>query len=179
MDELLKQVPVKLRDRYREIVALTDQFCDEHLDEEYKQLCREMAAAVCQEGSPVTKGKDVGWAAGVVGAVAWVNFLSDPSQPHHMRTDDMARALGVSPATLAAKVKVIRNGLDLQRMDPAWTVPSRLEDNPLAWLVQDQNGLIHDLRQAPREVQAEAYRRGLIPFIPGERPEENDAEDRP
>lgn len=97
---------------------------------------------------------------------AWVNFLGDPSQPHHTKRDDIAWAIGVSPATLHARARVIRDGIDLQRLDPRWTAPALLEKNPLVWLVQEQHGLIHDLRQAPRHVQEEAYRRGLIPFIP-------------
>jgi hypothetical protein len=173
VDELLKQVPEKFRERFREITALTDKFCKEHLDDEYRDLCREMAAVLCIEGAPMGSGKAASWAAGIVYSVGFVNFLtSDPSQPYYMKPDDMARALGVSPATMAAKAKVIRQGLDLNRMDPRWCVRGMLKDNPYVWLVQDRQGMIHDLRQAPREVQEEAYRRGMIPFIPGEEPEE-------
>ena len=50
-------------------------------------------------------------------------------------------------------------------MDPKWTLPSRLADNPMAWLIQ-VNGLIVDARQAPRDIQEEAFRRGLIPYLP-------------
>jgi hypothetical protein len=175
MDNLLKQVPENLRDRFKEITALTDRFCEEHLDDEYRDLCREMAAVLCIEGAPVSSGKAAGWAAGIVYSVGWVNFLtSDRSQPHHLKAEDMARALGASPATMMAKAKVIRKGLDLQRMDPRWSRHEILEHNPLVWMVQDRQGFIHDLRQEPREVQEEAYRRGMIPFIPGEAPEEEE-----
>ncbi len=167
-DELLRQVPEPLRVRFADIVAVTDRFCDEHLDAEFKRLCRDMAVVLCREGCPVASGKAAGWAAGVVYSVAWVNFLSDPSQPHHMRAEDMARAAGVSPATLMNRAKVVREGLGLRRMDPRWSTTDMLEHNPLVWMVQDRHGMIHDVRQAPREVQEEAYRRGLIPFVPGE-----------
>jgi hypothetical protein len=167
-DERLRQVPEGLRGRYAEIVATTDRFCESHLNEEYRDLCRDMAMVLCRDGCPVTSGKAAGWAAGIVSSIAWVNFLGDPSQPHHMKADDMARTLGVSPATMMAKAKVIREGLDLRRMDPDWCVTGMLKENPLVWMVQDKQGFIHDLRQAPREVQEEACRRGLIPFLPGE-----------
>lgn len=173
MDELLKQVPNKLHERFQEIVALTDSFCNDHLDEEYRDLCREMAALLCQKRVPVASGKPAGWAAGIVYSVGWVNFLNDPSQPHHMKAEDMARHAGVSLATLMSRAKVIREGLGLMRMDPRWTVGALLEKNPFVWLIQDQHGMIHDLRKAPRAVQEEAYRRGLIPFVPGESAEEN------
>jgi hypothetical protein len=34
------------------------------------------------------------------------------------------------------------------------------------------NGFLLDARQAPAEIQAEAYRRGLIPYIPGQAKDE-------
>ena len=44
--------------------------------------------------------------------------------------------------------------------------------NPLAWMIQ-VNGLIADARRLPREVQEEALRKGLIPYIPGDRENES------
>ena len=64
-----------------------------------------------------------------------------------------------------ARAKVIREDLGLMPMHPDWTLPSRLKDNPLIWMLK-VNGLIMDIRHAPREAQEEAYRQGLIPFIP-------------
>lgn len=124
-------VPQELLPRYREIIALTDQFCNERLNEEYRSVCRTAAAGLCQEGSPVDRGKVAGWAAGVVAAVGWVNFLGDPSQVPYVRTEEIAKWFGVSAATLQTKSKTIRDGLQMMRLDPAFTLPSRMESNPL------------------------------------------------
>src|SRR4051812_25492804 len=129
MDELLARVPEKLRPRFREIVALTDAFCAAHLDAEYRGLCRGLAPLWCTEGLPVTGGKAAGWAAGVVAAVGYVNFLGDPAQPHHMTTDEMAKAIGVSPATLQNKSKAIRDALDIDRVDPRFSTRKMTDDN--------------------------------------------------
>jgi hypothetical protein len=40
--------------------------------------------------------------------------------------------------------------------------------NPMAWMIQ-VNGLITDARREPREIQEEAFRKGLIPYIPSDR----------
>ena len=171
MDDLLKKVPKDLRTRFTEIVAITDQFCDEQLTDEYKELSREMAVAICRKGSPVVTGKAVSWAAGIISTLGWVNFLGDPSQKPHMRQEDIAKALGLSKATMAAKAKIIRDGLDLQPLDPNWCLPSKLDDNPMVWMVQDKkSGIIYDIRMAPRHVQEEAFRQGVIPYIPGQGP---------
>jgi len=49
-----------------------------------------------------------------------------------------------------------------------WTLPSRMDDNPLVWMLE-VNGLIVDVRHAPREVQEIAFNKGLIPYIPADR----------
>lgn len=129
--DVIVRLPPKLGKRLGEILAITDRFCDEHLDEEYKRLCRDMAAALCVEGFPLTSGKAAGWAAGIVYSVGWINFIGDPSQPHHMKSEDMAPALGVSPATLMNRARDIREGLGLRRMDPRWSTKAMQERNPL------------------------------------------------
>ena len=37
----------------------------------------------------------------------------------------------------------------------------------MAWMIM-VDGLIVDARHVPRQIQEEAYRKGLIPYIPGE-----------
>jgi hypothetical protein len=51
-------------------------------------------------------------------------------------------------------------------MDPRWTVPSMMDRNPLVWMLS-VNGILMDIRYAPRGAQEEAFRKGLIPYIPG------------
>jgi hypothetical protein len=55
--------------------------------------------------------------------------------------------------------------LKTMEMDPAWTVRSRLDTNPMAWFV-NVNGMVVDARMLPREVQEEAFKLGLIPYVP-------------
>jgi hypothetical protein len=162
----------KVQQAHDEIVRLTDAFCRDHLDDEYRVLCRKMADVLARKRpSPLTRGKPESWASGIVRVIGWVNFLGDPSQPHHMKMADIDKAFGVSEATGSAKSMAIRNLLKIRPYDPAWNLPSRLDQNPLAWMIQ-VNGLIVDARHVPREIQEEAYREGLIPYIPGDRPGE-------
>ncbi len=162
----LDQVPAALQDRYNEIVALTDTFCHEHLTEEYRDLCRGMAAKLCRKRpSPVTAGKANTWACGIAYSVGRVNFLFDKSQTPHLRADALCKYFGLSTSTGTAKSKLIMDILDIGLMDPHWNLPSRLADNPMAWLIQ-VNGNIIDARCMPKEIQEEAFRRGLIPYLP-------------
>ncbi|NBB94310.1 MAG: hypothetical protein GVY16_01035 [Planctomycetes bacterium] len=129
--EWLNDVPDAYAVRFSEVVKLTDAFCDDHLNVEYKELCREMAVAVCQDGSAVLKGKPESWAAGIVYSLGRVNFLSDPSQTPHMKSKHIAEGFGVSVATMQAKSKVIREGLDLFPFHPDWCLSSLRESNLL------------------------------------------------
>jgi hypothetical protein len=162
-------VPTDYRELYSELVALTDKFCSERLNAEYQELCREMAIALCQAGTPAVRGKPASWASGIVYSVGWVNFLADPSQEPHIRSEDIAKWFGVSVATMLSKSKVLREGLDLMPFDPTFTLPSRLDDNPLVWMVELINGFIIDIRHAPRELQVQAYEAGMIPYVPADR----------
>lgn len=151
------------------IVGLIDDFCREHLDEEYRALCRKLAGTLARKRpSPLIRGKPESWASGIVRVVGSANFLGDPSQPHHMRMTDIDEAFGVSEATGSAKAAAIRKLIKIRFFDPQWTLPSRMEDNPLIWMLE-VNGLIVDIRLCPREAQVVAFEKGLIPYIPADR----------
>jgi Domain of unknown function (DUF6398) len=132
-------------------------------------LCRKLAGVLARKRpSPLTRGKPESWASGIVRVIGWVNIIDDPSQPDHMRLSDIDRLFHVSEATSSAKLSANRKMLRIQRFDPEWTLPGKVDQNLLAWLVE-VNGLAVDVRMMPREVQEEAFRKGLIPYLPGDR----------
>lgn len=63
----------------------------------------------------------------------------------------------------------IKKMLNIGLMEPEWTLPSRMDNNPMAWYIS-VNGLIVDARTMPREIQEVAFHKGLIPYIPADRP---------
>ena len=75
---------------------------------------------------------------------------------------------GISESSGAAKLAAIRKLLKIHQLDPNWTLPSRLDANPLVWTLE-VNGFMMDVRHAPREVQEIAFKKGLIPYIPADR----------
>lgn len=152
------------------IVGLTDAFCREHLNEEYAAMCRQLAAALARKRpSPLVRGQRETWACGIVRTIGWVNFLGDRTQRPHMKLTQIDEAFGVSQSTGEAKAKTIRTLLKISQLDPRWTLPSKLDDNLRVWLLS-VNGFVIDIRDAPRELQVAAYEKGLIPYIPADRP---------
>lgn len=52
-------VPKAMKDKFDRIVAMTDPFAREHLNEEYAQMIRKAVAALCRKRpSPLKQGKD-------------------------------------------------------------------------------------------------------------------------
>ena len=45
----------------------------------------------------------------------------------------------------------------------------RIEESPMAWMIE-VNGFVLDARHLRREVQEEAFEKGLIPYIRGKTP---------
>ncbi len=85
-----------------------------------------------------------------------------------MKLTAIDKAFGVGESTGHGKSKAIRTMLKIRPFDPEWTLPSRLDDNPMVWMLE-VNGFLMDVRHAPREVQEIAFEKGLIPYIPADR----------
>lgn len=161
-----ERVPRDLRPVYAAITAVTDEMCHEQLTDEYTDVVRSLTAALCRkQPSPLLSGNLTVWACAIVHTVGGVNFLFGPSQTPHMTATDLAAGFGVSKSTVATKVATIRRLLHVYDLEPRWTLPSRLADNPLVWMV-DINGFIVDARSLPRAVQESAVRQGAIPYLP-------------
>jgi hypothetical protein len=160
------QVPRDLRPVYDAITTVTDEMCREHLTDEYADLVRSMTAALCRKRpSPLSAGNLTVWACAIIHTVGAVNFLFDPSQTPHFTATDLAAGFSVSKSTVATKVATIRRLLRVYDLEPRWTLPSRLADNPLVWMI-DINGFLVDARTLPRPVQESAVRQGAIPYLP-------------
>jgi hypothetical protein len=163
-----ESVPGSIEPFYSVIVKLTDTVCEQHLNSEYAELSRRLAATLARKRpSPIIRGKPEIWACAIVYALGTVNFLFDKSQTPHMRADELCAAFGVSQNSGSSKAKLIRDMLKMYQLDPNWCLPSRVDDNPMVWILQ-VNGLMVDIRYMPREVQVIAYEKGLIPYIPAD-----------
>src|SRR5258707_15811909 len=141
---LSQHVPKDMQARFDEITHLTDAFSQEYLNDEYMQLCRELAATLCRKRpSPLVQGKADTWACGIIHAVGMVNFLFDSSQTPHIPASQIWDHFGLSASTMQAKSKQIRDLLGMSPFAPEWTIPSMVDKNPLIWMLEI-NGLIVD-----------------------------------
>src|SRR3954453_8694546 len=125
-------------------------------------MCRKLAGTLARKRpSPLPSGKAETWACGIIRTIGWVNYLDDRSSEPHLKLTAIDRAFGVAESTGQGKSKAIRTMLKIRQFDPRWTLPSRMDDNPLVWMLE-VNGLIMDIRRCPREAQEVAFEKGLI-----------------
>ena len=161
-------VPKTMQASYDAVVALTDAFCRDHLTDEYRDLARAMTAALSRKRpSPLSSGRPNTWACSIVYLLGQLNFLSDKASQPYMTMAEVCAAFGVGQSTAGNKAKAISDALHTNRMDPTWMLRGLVERNPMLWLAE-VNGLLVDLREMPREVQAAAYEKGMIPYIPAD-----------
>ena len=160
------KIPKDMQGICEDIHKITDKICNESLDEEYLQLCRKLAAKIARKRpSPLLYGNPELWASAIICCIAEINFLFDKTQKPHITKQELFSLLPSPKNTIIKYRKTIWQLLDLCQLDPEFTRPSKMNDNPFAWMVSI-NGFITDIRTMPMEYQEIAYRKGLIPYIP-------------
>ena len=163
-----KGIPVELKPQVEQILELLETVCTEPLGADFVAPCRDMATDLAHlRQSPLKTGRASSWACAIAYTVGDLNFLFDPSRRPKWRGADVCALFGVSQSATSPKSTQIRRALGLGPMDPRYWVPRLTPDNPFVWILS-VNGLLMDIRQAPLAAQQEAYRKGLIPYVPAE-----------
>lgn len=127
-------VPKAMQEKYDEIAAILTQYCDEHLNDEYKNLCLHALEKLCRKRpSPVTSGRANTWAAGIIYAIGQNNFIFDKSKAIHMTAEELVEPLGVKKSTAGGKATEIRKMLKIDYFNAEWILDSDVENNPLIW----------------------------------------------
>ncbi len=159
-------VPKSMQAAYDGIEPMITDFCKQYLDDEYLELCLHLLEKLCRKRpSPLLKGNQNTWAAAIVYAIGSNNFIFDRSQPIHMTADELCAPFGSKKSTVSNKAREIREMFDIGYFDPEWQLERLLAENPAIWFLS-VNGFVIDIRLASVEMQEEAFRRGLIPYVP-------------
>jgi hypothetical protein len=100
----------------KQVIAMTDAFCQARLNEEYLTLCRKLAQKLAgKRPSPLLQGEPRTWACGIIRTIGWVNFLADRSKSPHLKLPAIDQALGVAESTGQGKAKAIRRMLKIHQ----------------------------------------------------------------
>jgi hypothetical protein len=127
-----ENIPKAMKEKYQEIIELTNNFSAEHLNDEYAQLIRFTVAALCRKRpSPLATGKVNTWACGIVHAIGMANYLFDKSRTPHITASDLYNIFAVGHSTGQGKSKQVRNILKISQFDHQWYLPSRIGQNSI------------------------------------------------
>ena len=70
------------------------------------------------------------------------NYLDARRSKPHMKLTAIDKAFGVGESTGQGKSMLIRKTLKIRPIDPAWSLRSRIEENPMAWMIQVNGFLV-------------------------------------
>ena len=160
------RVPKAMEPIFQAVTTITDEFCRVHLDGHYAELARKATATLARKTpSPLAKGNPKSWAGGILYALAKVNHLGGGEGHPFASLGEMCDLLGIGRSTGVAKGGEIIAALKMRPLECEWLHPDVLADDPRAWLL-DVGGMVVDARQLPVDMQQQAFRLGLIPFVP-------------
>jgi hypothetical protein len=146
----------------RQLLELTGEFCDQYLDDDYRQLCEKLILKMKRKHQvPFLRGRVNTWAASIIYALGQVNFLFDRSFAPYVSADDIADHFGLSKSTIGQKAKKIRDMFHMGYWDSEFATQPMTESNPLRNMVMIDNVIVPANMLAP-EVQEELRRRGII-----------------
>lgn len=144
----------QVQQKTAELLALTDAFSAEYLDEEYRELCEKLIRKMSRKREvPFLRGRLSIWAAGVVQALGRINFLFDDNFEPYVSAATIADYFGAATSTVSGKASLIQDMFGLHPFDEEFTLPSLQERNPLRDLIT-VNGFITAISSLPPEIQA-------------------------
>jgi|GEM_PF-1015216 len=127
---IIKQakIPVAHAEKYLAVSELIEKVCAEKLNGEYKDLCIHTLQKLCRKrSSPMSRGRVSTWAAGIIYAIGSVNFLFDKETEPYLSAADIGEYFGISKSTAANKAAEIKNILNIDFLQPEYTLDSIYE----------------------------------------------------
>jgi len=136
-------VPKAMSVKYLEVAEIIESFCNEKLNDEYKELCLQALTKLCRKRpSPLLSGKPRTWACGIVYAIGSNNYIFDKSQPINMTASEISEWFGLAKSTAGSKANDIKDLLDLHRFDNEFILPSVSATSPIPWMRLFRGGRI-------------------------------------
>ena len=132
----------RINEKPHQLISLTTEFCEQHLDDEYEQLCEKLIRKISRKRNvPYLSGRIEIWAAGVIYALGQINFLFDRSFEPYATPDDICDYFGTNKSTTSQKAKFIRDMFKMTYGNDEFSTDQNKKDMPFDKLMMI-NGLI-------------------------------------
>ena len=129
------------KEREEHIIELVSSFCDDNLNDEYKELCIKLVKKLARKHDvPFKRGKVEIWASAIVYAIGQINFLFDKSFEPYKTPDDICSYFNTKKSTVSNKAHDIREMCDLGHFDEEFSTCDTMESLPT--FTFDENGFM-------------------------------------
>jgi hypothetical protein len=143
----------EIKDKERQLMEMSGQFCAQKLDDDYYQLCEKLIKKMGRKRDvPFQRGKIEIWAAAVIYTIGSINFLFDGSFEPTISSQDISDFFGPKNTTVANKAGQIRKMLGLTIFDDEFSTQRMKENNPFDNLIM-LDGMIVQLSSLPEDIQ--------------------------
>lgn len=120
-----------IEEKRKILVEMTAEFCNAHLDEDYKQLCEKLILKMSRKRNvPFLYGRLDIWAAAIIHALGSINFLFDPSFEPYVSAESISNYFDTSRSTVSQKAKVIRDMFRMGYWDNEFSTTHMIENKP-------------------------------------------------
>jgi hypothetical protein len=128
---MMSKEKLKIEEIQNQLITLTGDFCREHIDEEYAELCEKLINKMSRKRTvSFLLGKTEIWAAAIIHSIGGINFLFDKNTQPYVGADFICEYFGVSKSTVGQKAKVIRDMFKMNHFDPEFSTQSIAQQNP-------------------------------------------------
>ena len=132
----------KTQMKQEKIIELVSSFCDEKLDDEYKQLSIKLVEKMGRKHDvPFKRGKLEIWASAVIYALGQINFLFDKSNEPYAAADDICDYFNTKKSTVSNKARDIREMFNMGHFDSEFSLSNILESQP-SFYIDEESGMI-------------------------------------
>ncbi|ANQ51431.1 hypothetical protein MY04_4087 [Flammeovirga sp. MY04] len=121
----------KIKQRQAELEQMISEFCDQHLNEEYKTLSIKLLQKLGRKRDvPFSRGKLEIWSTSIIYTIGSINYLTDPSFEPYMSLNDMCEIMNLKSSTVGNKAGAIRKLLKLETFDEEFSTQKIMDNNP-------------------------------------------------
>lgn len=132
----------KIKIKQEKIIELTSSFCDEKLNDEYKELSIKLVEKLGRKHDvPFKRGKLEIWASAIIYALGQINFLFDKSSDPYSTPDEICDYFNTKKSTVSNKAHNIREMLNMGHFDEEFSTKDLLKSQP-SFYIDEKSGMI-------------------------------------
>lgn len=144
----------KLKAKVSRITDLATSFCVQKLDDNYLGLVEKLIGKLSRKRpSPLLRGREEIWAAGIVHSLGQMNFLYDKSFEPYLSFDELNEFFGTKKSSVGNKAAEIRKMFKMNRLTTFDFMTEGIKNNNLLYNSVMVDGFIVPISSLPEVYQ--------------------------